>query len=187
MLLSEPDFLTNKEITACFAGHRPSKLPFPEDETEKIRLIQKLIRREIEDALDLSYTTFITGMAKGVDTWAAMEVLQLKNKYSAIKLVGVSPFRAEIEHLKGADLWRYDLIRHGCDQMVFLADSYFPNCYLVRNKFMVDHSSLVIGAVSDMQSGTGNTIRYAKKMGLNMRIIDINSLSDSCNPDYIII
>lgn len=175
MLSSEPDFLTSKETTACFAGHRPSKFPFAEDDDKKTKLLKDLIRREIEDALDLGYTTFITGMAKGIDTWAAMEVLQLKNEYSGIKLVGVSPFKAEIGHFKGSDLWRYDLIKHGCDQMIFLAKDYFPNCYLVRNKFMVDHSSLVIGAVCDMQSGTGNTIRYAEKMGLERRIIDINS------------
>lgn len=175
MLSSEPNFLTCKETTACFSGHRPSKLPFPEDDTEKIKMLQTFLRREINDALDLGYTTFITGMAKGIDTWAAMEVLQLKNVYSGIKLVGVSPFRSEIEHFKGSDLWHYDLIKHGCDQMIFLADDYFPNCYLVRNKFMVDHSSLIIGAVCNMQSGTGNTIRYAEKSGLTMRIIDINA------------
>lgn len=176
MLSLEPNFLTNRESTACFSGHRPSKLPFPESDTAKTELLQKLIRQEISTALDLGYTVFITGMAKGVDTWAAMEILQLKNKYSGVRLVGVSPFRSERERFKGSDLWHYDLIRHGCDQMIFLADSYFPNCYLMRNKFMVDNSSLVIGAVCDMHSGTGNTIRYAEKAGIKTSIIDINDL-----------
>lgn len=179
MISSNPNFLTCRETTVCFSGHRPSNLPFPKDDIKKIKLLQKLIRQEIDNALDLGYTTFITGMAKGIDTWAAMEVLQLKCNYPGIKLVGVSPYRSERGHFKGSDLWQYDFISNGCDQMIFIAEDYFPNCYIVRNKFMVDHSSMIIGAVCDMNSGTGNTIRYAEKNALNMRIIDINAFDGS--------
>ena len=41
---------------------------------------------------------------------------------------------------------------------------------------MVDHSSKLIGVVRDYKSGTGMTIRYAKKKGLNTNIIDLNEI-----------
>lgn len=56
----------------CFTGHRPNKLKIPE------KKLAKLLEAEIRLAIDGGYTTFITGMAKGVDLVAAEIVLRLR-------------------------------------------------------------------------------------------------------------
>lgn len=179
MFSTEPDFMINKEITACFSGHRPEKFPFSEADKKEFKILQSLLRDQINNAIDLGYTTFITGMAKGIDTWAALEVLQIKNVYPDIKLVGASPYRDEIKRLKGSDLWNYSLIMNSCDQMFYISEHFFPSCFIARNKFMVDNSSMIIGVVCDMNSGTGNTLRYAEKHGLKKAIIDISTIYES--------
>ena len=56
----------------CFTGHRPEKLTIPE------KRLAGLLEAEIIRAIDSGHTTFITGMAKGVDIVAAEIVLRLK-------------------------------------------------------------------------------------------------------------
>lgn len=70
----------------CFTGHRPEKLSKPE--TEIIAELEKEIRHAIEDG----YTTFISGMARGVDIWAAEIVLRLRDAGQPIRLICVSPY-----------------------------------------------------------------------------------------------
>lgn len=176
MSYPKSDFINDKETTACFSGHRPEKLHFSENYAEELELLKSLIRKEINSAIDLGYKTFITGMAKGVDIWAALEVLQIKKENPDIKLVGISPFRNEKARLKGLDLWNYDLIVNNCERMIYISDDFFRSCFFVRNRFMVDHSSLIIGVVGDTNSGTGNTLKYAEKQGLKISVIDINTV-----------
>ena len=41
-----------------------------------------------------------------------------------------------------------------------------------RNKFMVEHSSVLIACFNQKQGGTQNTITYAKEKGLKIKIIN---------------
>ncbi len=43
---------------------------------------------------------------------------------------------------------------------------------------MVDHSGKLIAVVSDYRSGTGATIRYARKQGIEVREIDAKTFGD---------
>lgn len=56
----------------CFTGHRPEKLTRSEAATRKDLEIQ--ICQAVADGLNV----FITGMARGVDIWAAQIVLMLQ-------------------------------------------------------------------------------------------------------------
>lgn len=70
----------------CFTGHREHKLHRSEDE----------IRKDLEEAILLAikggFTTFITGMATGVDIWAGEIVLELKRQHPDLKLIAAVPF-----------------------------------------------------------------------------------------------
>ncbi len=164
--------------TACFTGHRPSGFPF--DETDRVRtnMIKSMLYLKVCEAINAGYTTFITGMAKGVDTWCALTVLSLKTDNPGLRLIGVSPFRKESAKLSGSDLWDYNTITDYADEMIYLSENYHHGCYYERNRYMVDHSSLVIGAVYNMKSGTGYTINYAGKKGVKTDIININSMNE---------
>lgn len=56
----------------CFTGHRPEKLTRSEETIRKDLEIQ--ICQAVADGLNV----FITGMARGVDIWAAQIVLKLR-------------------------------------------------------------------------------------------------------------
>ena len=70
----------------CFTGHREHKLHRSEDE----------ICKDLEEAILLAikggFTTFITGMATGVDIWAGEIVLELKRQHPDLKLIAAVPF-----------------------------------------------------------------------------------------------
>ena len=56
----------------CFTGHRPEKLRIPEEE------VKQFLTTEIQKAINEGYITFLSGMARGIDIWAAEIVLDFK-------------------------------------------------------------------------------------------------------------
>ncbi len=69
----------------CFTGHRPHKLDASEHQTKKLLL------QAIEQAITDGYVTFISGMAIGVDLWAAEIVLEKKKTNNALHLIAALP------------------------------------------------------------------------------------------------
>jgi len=63
----------------CFTGHRPEKLNISEEQL-CVRLGQ-----EIDQAIEDGFTTFISGMAKGVDICAAELVLKRRVSDARLK------------------------------------------------------------------------------------------------------
>lgn len=51
--------------TCTFTGHRPERLSFPESD------VITWLEKEIRIAISKGYSTFISGMQRGVDLWAA--------------------------------------------------------------------------------------------------------------------
>lgn len=60
----------NRPKCCCFTGHCENKLKRSEKE------ILEDLKQAINRAIDDGYTTFITGMAYGVDIWAGELVLK---------------------------------------------------------------------------------------------------------------
>ena len=69
----------------CFTGHRPEKLSLSENE------VKPLLEKAIDNAIADGYVTFITGMAKGTDIWAAEIVLEKKKQNDALHLICAVP------------------------------------------------------------------------------------------------
>ena len=81
--------MTQQELKlhrCCFTGHRPEKLFLIDSEI--IKELEKEICRAVADG----FTTFISGMARGVDIWAAEIVLKLRKKNKQIHLICASPY-----------------------------------------------------------------------------------------------
>ena len=64
----------------CFTGHRPEKLTQTEEE------VKSWLTDKVREAIRDGYTTFFSGMARGVDLWAAECILSVKKKLSAISV-----------------------------------------------------------------------------------------------------
>lgn len=149
----------------CFTGHRPEKLVASE------WVIKQGLEREIRQAIDDGLDVFITGMARGVDIWAAEIVLALRDSGMPIRLMCASPFEG-FENGWSED-WkhRYRVIMAAADHTLFVCNGYSRSCFQIRNEWMVNHASRVIAVFNGEKGGTKNTIEYAKKQKVECLVI----------------
>ena len=139
----------------CFTGHRPEKLDINEKE------VKNRLKKAIQEAVNNGYTTFISGMARGVDMWAAELVLEERKSNGDIKLICASPYEGFEKSWSFAEKHRYNSIMKKADYIKYVCEHYSRQCSQIRNVWMVDHSALVIAAYNGESGGTRNTIRYA--------------------------
>ncbi len=153
-----------KNYTCCFSGHRPDKLPWGYNEKD-IRCIEQKFRLELAiiKALSEGYKNFITGMAIGTDMYCAEIVLGLKKDYPQIVLECAIPFDGQALNYSEQLRSRYKKITDSADILTVLAKEYSKSCFMIRNKYMVDKSSLLIAIFGGGSGGTKNTIEYAKR------------------------
>lgn len=158
--------MDTRKFTCCFTGHRPQAFPwgYNEEDPRCINLKHRL-KGEILCAIhDYDIHYFLSGMAQGVDTWAAEMVLELQRDYS-ISLECVLPCRDQASHWPYESRRRYRSILQRCNQVTLLQSQYSQDCFQRRNQYMIDRSGLVIAVWNGTPSGTGNTVRYAKANG----------------------
>ena len=151
--------MTERELRqhrCCFTGHRPEKLEQPE------AVVVEALKKEIRTAIADGFQTFISGMARGVDLWAAEIVLALRDEGAAVRLICASPYRG-FESRWGRD-WqeRYRLVMERADLVRFICPAYSRDCFQRRNEWMVDHSARVIAVYNGEPGGTRNTVEYAQ-------------------------
>ena len=151
-----------RQHRCCFTGHRPEKLNMPE--TEVIAWLESEIRRAIDDG----FVTFISGMARGVDIWAAEIVLRLRDDGTPIHLICASPFEG-FERSWSED-WkrRYNSVMRQADIVKFVCKGYSRSSFQIRNEWMVDRSARLIAFFNGQTGGTKNTIAYANKQGIRI-------------------
>ena len=146
----------------CFTGHRPDKMELGEKE------IKPLLEKAIDDAITGGYVTFITGMAKGTDIWAAEIVLERKKRNKDLHLICALPHPNFESRRSMTEKMRFNNVIKNADLVKEINDHYFTGCYQVRNEWMVDRSSLVIAVFNGQKSGTKNTVDYAKRKGVKI-------------------
>lgn len=147
----------------CFTGHRPEKLH--SNETAVCTVLSNAIDAAISDG----YRTFITGMARGVDIWAAEIVLARRAQNQDIRLICALP-HPDFEKRWSAH-WqaRYNAILQQADLVREICPAYSKASYQIRNEWMVDHSARVIAIFNGATGGTANTIAYAERHGVEVR------------------
>ncbi|MBR5535768.1 MAG: DUF1273 family protein [Clostridia bacterium] len=142
--------------SCCFTGHRPEKLSMSEKE------VKALLCHGIQRAIDRGYRIFITGMAKGVDTWAGEMVMEFKNIYPDIKLVCAIPYPTFAKGSTSEEKLIRQKMLDTASIVHISSPTYSPFSFQSRNMWMVDNSSLVIAFFTGEPGGTRNTINYAK-------------------------
>lgn len=150
----------------CFTGHRPEKLTRSEVAIRKDLEIQ--ICQAVADGLNI----FITGMARGVDIWAAQTVLMLRNEGWDAKLICACPYDGFERGWSQEWQIQYKEILVSADFVKYICEGYSRSCFQVRNKWMVNHAARVIAVFNGEKSGTKNTIDYAAKVGVPIVRID---------------
>lgn len=164
-----------KKHSCCFTGHRPHSLPFRFNENDErcIDLKRRLKDAIIEMITQNGVTHFISGMAIGVDMYAAEIVLKLKENYPNISLEAAIP--CENQSAKWAEQLRnrYNYILEKCDIRTVLQHNYTADCMHKRNKYMVDNSDWIIAVWNGKPSGTGKTVKYAEEYGCKIITLSI--------------
>lgn len=167
------------EKTCAFTGHRPQNLPFGFDEADRrCRKLKKVLKKQILGLIkNENVTHFISGMALGVDMYAAEIVLELKARYSGITLESAIPCGSQSAKWPKAMRERYSDIVSRCDIQTLLQTDYTPDCMDRRNRYMADKSDLLIAVWDGGAGGTGNTVRYALSLGKPVIVIDPRNFS----------
>ena len=148
----------------CFTGHRPEKMKM--DEYTVCAALSKAIDAAIADG----FTTFITGMARGVDIWAGEIVLRKRDLDTSLHLICACP-HPDFEKRWSAE-WqqRFHAVLGGADVVRTVRPTFSMDAYQIRNQWMVDRASRVIAVYNGTAGGTRNTIEYAQAKGVAVQI-----------------
>lgn len=152
-------------MIVAFTGHRPDKLggyklPNP---------IYTKVCQRIDRALgDLQPEKVISGMALGVDQWAAYIALKKK-----IPFIAAVPFEGQENAwpFQSQHLYRI-LLRNAHEKVIVSPGGYSADKMQIRNIWMVDHCDKLIAIWDGTKGGTGNCIEYAKSINKNILYIN---------------
>lgn len=153
------------EPTCCFTGHRAKKLPWGYNTADPRCLdLKKRILDTVEVLFESGFHRFLCGMADGCDLYFCEAVLALRQMHPEASLTAVIPFPGQ------ADRWPHELREYyrellsRCDEQIIVSPEYSRDCMMHRNRYMVDHSDIVIACFDGQSGGTLNTFLYAQKM-----------------------
>lgn len=151
--------------TCAFTGHRYQKLPWGNKEKDpRCKKMKQQLKKEIIKAIESGYKNFICGMALGFDTIVAEMIIELKNSYPNIKLIGAIPCKQQDKYWCKKDKLKYKKLLTQLDSIRCLYDEYIgPECMLERNRYMINNSSLLIALYDGLGGGTQKNNQLRKK------------------------
>ena len=163
----------NRQQTCCFSGYRPEKMPFSADSAAVVDIpavLREPLLRAALTAYHSGYTCFLSGMSRGFDLWAAQTVLHLRQRLP-VQLYAIQPFP---EQAAGwAEDWQHvhAEVKAAADACYTVSPAYEPQCFYLRNQFLVDASSHLICYYDGQTGGTKYTLACARKAGLSIENI----------------
>lgn len=163
------------QITCCFSGHRPPRLPWgsQEDDPRCLELKDRLARA-LTEAYHEGYRHFLCGMAQGTDLYFCQAVLDLRRTHPEVTLEAAIPFTGQADRWPEADRRRRQALLDQCDLETVVQHTYSPGCMNRRNRYMVDRSSLLIAVYDGIpQGGTLNTLAYAMRKGVRTVVLPV--------------
>ena len=164
----------NRETTCSFTGHRPEKLPWRGDESDpRCLVLKERLAAAVEDAYDKGMRHFMCGMARGADFYFCDAVLELRERRSGVTLEAVIPCEEQAARWSERERERWFSLVERCDGETMLQHHYDKGCMLRRNRYLVDHSSMLIAVYGGMLGGTMYTLSYAMKRGLETVILEV--------------
>lgn len=146
---------------ACFTGHR--ELPAAE-----LPALRRALARTLDAAWQRGIRRFYNGGALGFDLLAAEEVLALSRRRPGVSLEMAIPHAHQTGGWSVCQRQRYERICFQAQTCTTLSPLYYQGCYHVRNRYMVDRSSLCLCYFRQPKGGTASTVAYALRQGLTV-------------------
>lgn len=167
--------------SCAFTGHRPHKFPWRYNEAdERCVALKAALTKQIMTLVDAGVTDFYCGGADGVDCWAASIVLDLRKKNPALRLHCILPHEGQADKWSDSSQERYRFILSQADSVDYVSHDYYDGCMLDRNRRLVDAADLLLAVYNgERRGGTAATVRYARKSGHKITILDPVSLKVS--------
>ncbi len=164
------------DLNKCcaFTGHRPAKFPWKYDEKDSRCIeLKSVLAQQINNLAAAGVTNFFSGMALGTDTWAAVAVLDLRERNPAIKLHCVLPCEGQEATWTLPAQMRYRCILDEADSVEYVKRLYDGRCMLERNQRLIDSAGFLLAVYNgEKRGGTAATVRYAQKAGREIIVID---------------
>lgn len=120
----------------AFTGHRPEKLTRSELE------IKQRLKEMVQSAIADGYNVFITGMARGVDLWAAEIVLEMKQINRDVKLICAIPYEGFEKRWSQEWIKLYRYVLKKADYVHVVSPAYSRDVFQRRNVWMVNSGQL---------------------------------------------
>ena len=149
---------------ACFTGHRAIGI-------DDMRRCADMISKQILALKDEGVVNYYAGGARGFDFAASVTLLNMKNMIPELTLNLVLPCRDYDKKWKKAERELFAKVIARADSVVYTSEGYTKFCMHIRNRYMVDRSSVCIAYMTEAKGGTASTVEYARKKGL--KIINI--------------
>lgn len=119
--------------SCAFTGHRPKSFPWKYDETAPgCILLKEALTAQIKAQVSSGVTDFLSGMALGVDLWAAQAVLELKQRNPAIRLHCILPCEGQESKWPAPAQEEYRSILNQADEVVYVSRTYTSECMAKR-------------------------------------------------------
>ena len=164
--------MRSRQISCCFTGHRPEKLPWRYDEADPRCLsLKRRIAAAVETAYEEGHRHFLCGMALGCDLYFCETVLALRDRRPDVTVEAAVPCPTQADAWAPDQRERYKRLVEACDFETLVSAKYTPYCMQRRDRYMVDHSSLLIAAFDGTPGGTRYTMQYA--MSRRVSIVDL--------------
>jgi uncharacterized phage-like protein YoqJ len=145
-------------LVVGITGHRPDKLggwrtPNP---------TYLSVLDHLKQALEHYRPDFvISGMALGVDQWAAELCLTL-----GIRFIAAVPFKGQESKWPPQAKAKYDWLVSRAHQVCVISEGgYSPQKMFLRDKWIVDYSHVMVAVWNGSDGGTAHTVSYAKQVG----------------------
>ncbi len=145
-----PDYDIN--TTCSFTGHRILKKDFS---IEDVSIV-------IDEVIKKGYKSFLVGMARGFDLKCVKVLVEKKEKHD-IEIIACMPCKDQNKYFKEKENQEFYEMLDFTDKQVYIQENYDKECMFLRNKYMVDNSSLLIAYYHYQRGGTHSTVTYAIK------------------------
>lgn len=160
-------------MIVAFTGHRPDKLggygPSPTQDRVRQAIRNTLTGPPpLPQSIERRVTAAISGMALGVDQWAAEICVEL-----GIPFTAAVPFVGQERRWPEDSQRRYQLLLQKAYNIVVVSPGgYHPWKMQARNEWMVKNSDVLLAVWDGSGGGTANCVRYAQEVGRAIWRID---------------
>lgn len=158
-----------RQESCCFTGHRPGKLPWGYNEEDpRCLALKRRMADAVAAAYEQGYRHFLCGMAQGCDLYFCECALALREERPDVTVEAAIPCPTQTDAWPAAQRERYDRLVSSCDFETLVSARYTPSCMQRRDRYMVDHASLLIAAFDGTAGGTRYTVEYAMRRGISV-------------------